>query len=108
MSLFVNEETHEINVAGAKVNIREYGYGEQNQINKKAVTLNYVTQKPEMDLAVLQEEVMKAGLVSIQDEDGNDVAVTLNTIRKMKPSVATEIYKAIQDLNDLGEDEKKD
>lgn len=108
MSLFVTEDTHEITVAGAKVNIREYGYGEQNQINKKAVKINYVTKEPEMDLAVLQEEVMKAGIVSIEDENGEAVAVSLPAIRKMKPSVATEIYQAIQELNNMGEDEKKD
>lgn len=107
MSIFVSNEAKEFEYMGYKFGIREIGYGEAIQINKKAMSINYVTKKPEIDLAVLQEEKIKASLVYIKDPEGNEIEVTLDTIRKLKEEVANKLLEEIDKLNEVSEEEKK-
>lgn len=107
MSIFVDETVHEREYKDFKFGIKELGYGETNQINKKAMKINFVTQKPEIDLAVLQEEKLKASLAYIKDPQGNDIAVTLEVIRKLKDEVAQKVVEFTDAINEVSEEEKK-
>lgn len=107
MGIFVNEETKVVEHSGVKFEVKELGYGEYNQINKKAMKINFATQKPEVDLAVLQEEKLKSSLVSITLEDGTDIPVTLDTIRKLKSDVANTVLSEIDEDNEVSKKEKK-
>jgi hypothetical protein len=107
MSIFVDETVHEFDYKEFKFGIVEVAYGVSNQINKKAMKLNMVTQKPEIDLAVLQEEKLKAALKYIKDPQGNDIVVTLDVIRKLKEDVATKIIEFADSVNEVSEEEKK-
>ncbi|WLR49594.1 hypothetical protein LC065_20015 (plasmid) [Halobacillus litoralis] len=109
MSMFVSQDTKEIQIEGETVEIKELTYGEQNQINKQAVSVNHFTKKPEMDLALMQEETLKTAIVgwTFKDAEGNVAEVNLDNIRALKPSVANEIYQTVNGENQVSEDEKK-
>jgi hypothetical protein len=107
MSIFVDETVHEFEYKGFKFGVKEISYGQSSQINKKAMTMNLVTGKPEIDLAVLQEEKIKASLAHIKDPEGNDIAVTLDVIRKMKEDVASKVLEFSDSINEVSEKEKK-
>jgi hypothetical protein len=107
MSIFVDETVHEFDYKGFKFGVKEISYGESSQINKKAMKINLITNKPEIDLAILQEEKIKASLSYIKDPEGNDVLVGLETIRKMKDDVATKILEFSDSINEVSEQEKK-
>jgi hypothetical protein len=107
MSIFVDETIHEFEYKGFKFGVKEISYGESSQINKKAMKMNLITNKPEIDLAVLQEEKIKASLAFIKDPHGNEIAVTLEVIRKMKEDVAGKILEFSDSINEVSEAEKK-
>jgi hypothetical protein len=107
VSIFVDELVHEFGHKGYTFGVREISYGESNQINKKAMTINMVTKKPEIDLAVLQEEKIKASLSFIKDSAGNETAVTLEVIRKFKDETAQKILEEIEKISEVSEEEKK-
>lgn len=107
MGIFVDETVHEFEYMAHTFGIKEIGYGESIRINKKAMSINFVTKQPELDLAVLQEEKIKAALVYIKDPEGNDIPVTLETIRKFKEEVANKILEEIDKLNEVSKEEKK-
>ncbi|MGG1219348.1 hypothetical protein ABE236_18070 [Priestia endophytica] len=107
MSIFADETVHEFTYQGFKFGALELSYGASNQINKKAMQINMVTQKPEIDLAVLQEEKLKAALSYIKDPQGNDIVVTLDVIRKLKSDVAGKVIEFIDSINEVTEEEKK-
>lgn len=107
MSIFVDETAHEFEYKGFKFGVVEVSYGQSSQINKKAMSINPVTGKPDIDLAALQEGKIKAALSYIKDPQGNDVVVTLDVIRKMKEDVANKILEFSDSLNEVSEAEKK-
>lgn len=107
MSIFVDETVHEFEYMGFKFGVKEVSYGASSQINKKAMKINVMTNKPEIDLAVLQEEKIKEALAYIKDPEGNDVLVGLETIRKMKDSVATKVLEFSDSINEVSDKEKK-
>lgn len=107
MSIFVDETVHELDYKGFKFGVIEVAYGAANQINKKAMKINMVTQKPEIDLAVLQEEKLKSSLKYIKDPQGNDIVVTLDVIRKLKEDVASKVIEFADSINEVSEEEKK-
>jgi len=110
MSFFVDDSTKKFFYKGEEFEIKELGYGEVNQINKKALKINFVTKQPEMDLAVLQEEKMKASLVSwtLKDKQGNLVPITIENIRRLKEDVAQKILQEIDAYNETPAEEKKE
>lgn len=107
MSIFADETVHEFTHLGYKFGVKEISYGQSSQINKKAMKINLITNKPEIDLAVLQEEKIKATLAFIKDAEGNEVVVTLETIRKMKEDVANKILEFSDSINEVSVEEKK-
>lgn len=107
VSIFASDEVKEFEYMGYKFGIREIPYGELVQINKKAMSINFVTKQPEIDIAVLQEEKIKASLAYIKDPQGNDIPVNIDTVRKLKGEVAELLLEEIDKLNDVSEEEKK-
>lgn len=107
MSIFVSDEVKEFEYMGYKFGIKEISYGVMAQINKKAMSINYVTKQPEIDLAILQEEKIKAGLAYIKDPNGNEIPVSLEIVEKLKPEVANKLLDQIDQLNEVSEEEKK-
>lgn len=108
--MFATEDTRTIEFDnGETVELKEISYGEQNQINQKAVSINYVTQKPEMDMAVMQEQTLKTAIKdwSFTDAEGEKVKVNLDNIRKLKAEVASYIFNEINGSNRVDEEEKK-
>lgn len=107
MSIFVDETVHEREYKGYTFGIKEIPYGKSSQINKKALKINLATNKPEIDLAVLQEEKILASLDYIKDPDGNTIAVTKEVVSKLKEDVAGKILEFSAELNEVSKEEKK-
>lgn len=107
MSIFVNEQVKTIEIDGFKIGIKELTYGQVAQINKMAMSINFVTKQPEIDLAVLQEQKLLNAIKFIQDPEGKEIKISLDLVRSLKPDVAEKILTEIDDLNDVSESEKK-
>jgi hypothetical protein len=106
MSIFADDVVHEFEYQGYTFGIKEIPYGKSVQINKKAMAMNLMTKQPDIDIALLQEEKIKAGLVYIKN-DSEEIQVTLDVIRRMKESVANKILEELDKLNEVDEKEKK-